>query len=325
MKFYVVSLSPIMKLTTPCLILASESKTNTVETSGSSAADVNSSPIAQAIPAAKTIPSVISSSESMPLKTDNETSALKASEAVTKEQTSPDLNEQSTQDEKPPPIETKPVVPVSAAAIASVTEAAKKPEITKVDAENTEKDKAAEDPNTIDLQKSDDPMDNPDENDPFGMADVSETPEKDDGKNIEQVYQEDGEDGDDYGDDAMVRNNNHIPEVKIPQDPVKQVEPIVEDGVQHKKIEYVEFEEDPDSNFFTYLCVLMFLCVLLYILYQNRHKILALFLEGRRGGRRSRERSKGGSKAAYSKLDCNLEEAIMSKKSLSGKSMDIIY
>lgn len=141
--------------------------------------------------------------------------------------------------------------------------------------------------------------------------------EKNDGG--EMPYR-DGDD-DDYGEDGMVRNNN-IPEVKIPQDP----EPTLEDEVPHKIVEIVDFEEDPDSNFFTYLCALMFLCVLLYILHQNRQKILALFLEGRRGNRRgSRDRSRGGSKAAYSKLDCNLEEAIMSKKSLSGKSMDIIY
>lgn len=133
------------------------------------------------------------------------------------------------------------------------------------------------------------------------------------------------EDTDDYGDnvDPMVKNNpnNPPPPVnnKLPQEP----DLVVED-VPVKKVEYVNFEEDPDSNFFTYLCALMFLCVILYIVHQNRHKLLALCLEGRRG-RRGRERSRSGSKAAYSKLDCNLEEAIMSKKSLSGKSMDIIY
>lgn len=91
------------------------------------------------------------------------------------------------------------------------------------------------------------------------------------------------------------------------------------------KVVDVSFQEDPDSNFFIYLCGVMFLCVFLYVLQQNRKKLLALCLEGRRGNRRNRERSRGGSKAVYSKLDCNLEEAIMSKKSLNGKSMDIIY
>lgn len=150
--------------------------------------------------------------------------------------------------------------------------------------------------------------------------DQKEHPEE---KNEGELPYRDVDEDDDYGNngDGMARNNNNIPEVKIPQEP----EPTLDD-VPHKKVEIVDFEEDPDSNFFTYLCALMFLCVLLYILHQNRQKILALFLEGRRGNRRgSRDRSRSGSKAAYSKLDCNLEEAIMSKsKSLSGKSM-IIY
>lgn len=147
---------------------------------------------------------------------------------------------------------------------------------------------------------------------------LEETPDKDADPKVEFPYSDDEED--EYHDDAMARNNNKAAEVKIPQEP----EPPVEDEVPHKKVEYVDFQEDPDSNFFTYLCGLMFLCILLYILHQNRHKILALFIEGRRGNR-GRRGSRGGSKAAYSKLDCNLEEAITSKKSLSGKSLDIIY
>lgn len=127
------------------------------------------------------------------------------------------------------------------------------------------------------------------------------------------------EDEDDYTD--VLSKNNQIPEYKMPNGP----DGTPQDEVSRKTVKVVDFEGDPDSNFFTYLCGLMFLCVLLYILHQNRQKILALFLEGRRGSRRGRERSRGGSKAAYSKLDCNLEEAITSKKSLSGKSMDIIY
>lgn len=148
-----------------------------------------------------------------------------------------------------------------------------------------------------------------------------DTADKEPEKTVDNPYDDEA---DDYGEnvDPMVKNNpnNPPPPVnKLPQEPELAVE-----EVPQKKVEYVNFEEDPDSNFFTYLCALMFLCVLLYIVHQNRHKLLALCLEGRRG-RRGRERSRGGSKAAYSKLDCNLEEAIMSKKSLSGKSMDIIY
>ena len=127
-------------------------------------------------------------------------------------------------------------------------------------------------------------------------------------------------DDEEYSEDQMTKNNNNKVDFKVPHEP----EPTVDDE-PHKEYKNVAFEEDPDTNFFAYLCALMFLCVLLYIIHQNRHKLLALCLEGRRGSRRGRERSRGGSKAAYSKLDCNLEEAIMSKKSLSGKSNDVIY
>lgn len=155
--------------------------------------------------------------------------------------------------------------------------------------------------------------------------DPSETPGKDADKDVEPNGDPDLADSYDDDEDLMARDNNNIPEAKFPPDGNAPLEP-VEDDPPVKKIEVVAFEEDPDSNFFTYLCAMMFTCILLYVMFQSRHKILALFLEGRRGNRRgSRDRSRGGSKAAYSKLDCNLEEAIMSKKSLSGKSMDVIY
>lgn len=136
----------------------------------------------------------------------------------------------------------------------------------------------------------------------------------------EEEYNEDDDDG--------IPEEKMNEQVKQAQDGVQIVEhdsPSDETPTRKVIDKDVQFQEDPDSNFFAYLCGIMFLCIFLYVLQQNRHKILALCLEGRRGSRRGRERSRGGSKAAYSKLDCNLEEAIMSKKSLNGKSMDIIY
>ncbi len=134
------------------------------------------------------------------------------------------------------------------------------------------------------------------------------------------------EDEDDYPPE-IARDNNKNMENKLNQIPNASVDIRENENEQPRdQVQIIgEFEENPDSNFFAYLCIVMFLSILLYILYHNRHKLLALLLEGRRGSRRQRERSRGGSKAAYSKLDCNLEEAITSKKSLSGKSMDIIY
>lgn len=156
---------------------------------------------------------------------------------------------------------------------------------------------------------------------------ASEIPEKDIDQKTDLDYQTGDDDDDEY--DPMARNNNLVPDVvvnKMPQAPVADEvdSQRLEGNDPQTKIKQVAFEEDPDSNFFAYLCSVMFLCVFLYILHQNRQKLLALCLEGRRGNRRS-SRSRGGSKAAYSKLDCNLEEAITSTKSMSGKSLDVIY
>lgn len=154
----------------------------------------------------------------------------------------------------------------------------------------------------------------------------SENPDKEMDLNVENIDAGLGEDDEDMYPDNIERDNNRNDHVnKFPQETGNDIEPPENDSLP--RVQRVNFEEDPDSNFFTYLCIVMFLSILLYILYHNRQKILALLVEGRqgRGSRRSRERSRNGSKAAYSKLDCNLEEAITSKKSLSGKSMDIIY
>jgi len=162
--------------------------------------------------------------------------------------------------------------------------------------------------------KPDDPinLDNVDDNqNPFDAEDnQSDSVDKESDTKVDNPYT------DDYDGDSMARDNNKASD--------KVVAPEANE-ISRKKIEVVDFQEDPDSNFFAYLCALMFLCVVFYILHQNRHKILACILEGRRGNRRGRDRSRGGSNAGYKLLDCNLEEAITSKKSLSGKSMDIIY
>lgn len=157
------------------------------------------------------------------------------------------------------------------------------------------------------------------DNDIFNEETQSEFPDKNediDGNDGATDLEEDDEG--DYPQPDIVRDNNRNNHLSLTDVEAPETDSRV-------RVESVVFEENADSNFFTYLCAVMFVSILLYILYHNRHKIMALVLEGRRGSRRQRERSRGGSKAAYSKLDCNLEEAITSKKSLSGKSMDIIY
>lgn len=157
------------------------------------------------------------------------------------------------------------------------------------------------------------------------IFDQTQGPENEDNTNLDNIeggINPDDDDDDMYSVDFPLRDNN-LNGNKFPQEQLTDIEPHESDNPQ--RVQSAPFEEDPDSNFFTYLCIIMFLTIVLYILYHNKQKILALLLEGRQGRNSRRPRSRGGSKAAYSKLDCNLEEAITSKKSLSGKSMDIIY
>lgn len=111
-----------------------------------------------------------------------------------------------------------------------------------------------------------------------------------------------------------------FPETKIPSE------------IQHKD-DYV-FAENPkenvdpffsngDSNFFTYFMLLMLLCIIMYVGYHNKSKILALVLEGRRGSGSGRGGGRRKHTAAYRKLDSNLEEAITS--GASSRASQIIY
>lgn len=69
---------------------------------------------------------------------------------------------------------------------------------------------------------------------------------------------------------------------------------------------------DDGSNFFSYLMFLMLLTCILYVVYHNKTKVLALVIEGRRGRRYSRSGGRRKHSAEYRRLDSNLEEAIQS-------------
>ncbi|KAG4074315.1 hypothetical protein HA402_008724 [Bradysia odoriphaga] len=84
------------------------------------------------------------------------------------------------------------------------------------------------------------------------------------------------------------------------------------------------FTDDTDSNFFTYFMFLLLVCVIAYVVYHNKSKMLALMLEGRRSSTNGRSGlSRRKHTAAYRKLDSNLEEAITS--SGNGRSTQVIY
>lgn len=150
--------------------------------------------------------------------------------------------------------------------------------------------------------------------------------ENDDGGDDFNTEDEDGSDPDDElpshdksGEPTVVRNNDMLEELKLV--------PEVEDGKYKKLEENVEqldpFTEDTDSNFFTYFMFIMVLCVMLYVVYHNKTKMLALVLEGRRGPNGGRGIGRRKHTAAYRKLDSNLEEAITSNT--SGRTTQIIY
>ena len=133
----------------------------------------------------------------------------------------------------------------------------------------------------------------------------------------DQKYPDDDADGDSDVDvkfkdnlNADTNNNPNFRYSKPKQISVGQDEPMRIN--QHEEIVPDPFYADSDSNFFSYFMFLMLACVIAYVAYHNKQKILALILEGRRtrtsgrGGRRKQHT------AAYQKLDSNLEEAIQS-------------
>lgn len=74
-----------------------------------------------------------------------------------------------------------------------------------------------------------------------------------------------------------------------------------------------QFVNAEDSHFFAYFMTMVVLCIIGYLVFHNKQKILALALEGRaRRGTRRRPNTSG-----YRKLDSNLEEAVTSACSTS--------
>ncbi|XP_046753534.1 uncharacterized protein LOC124416464 [Diprion similis] len=67
---------------------------------------------------------------------------------------------------------------------------------------------------------------------------------------------------------------------------------------------------DPPQHFFTYFMAISVTCLICYIAYHKKQKIMALLFEGRKSRGRGRRRP---NTANYRKLDCTLEEAVTSQ------------
>lgn len=113
---------------------------------------------------------------------------------------------------------------------------------------------------------------------------------------------------------------NDKPKLSIPSN----AQQFQSQGQPAEIIESDPFFEDTDSNFFSYFMFLLLVCAAFYVVYHNKTKVLALVVEGRRSrGGSSRGSGRRKHKAAYRKLDCNLEEAIQSSGKIS--SSQVIY
>ncbi|XP_075209801.1 uncharacterized protein LOC142317266 isoform X2 [Lycorma delicatula] len=118
-------------------------------------------------------------------------------------------------------------------------------------------------------------------------------------------------DGADQGEDVAMPS----PVEKQPPEAVVDGETEIDSPLNsYKRSGSENLMENEDSRFFTYLLPMGFVCGVMYVLFHNKKKILALAVEGRRG------RSHGGGRrrpntASYSKLDSNLEEAMVSNVS----------
>lgn len=127
--------------------------------------------------------------------------------------------------------------------------------------------------------------------------------------------------GDDSSEDEVNKNNDEDEIVSN----VEQAKSAPDQSPSKEQLQNEDpFTDDTDSNFFTYFMFLLLVCVIGYVVYHNKTKMLALMLEGRRSSTNGRSGlSRRKHTAAYRKLDSNLEEAITS--SANGRSTQVIY
>lgn len=125
--------------------------------------------------------------------------------------------------------------------------------------------------------------------------------------------------------EVVAREEDQQPDSLEPQPRVDHKEGLPQQQQQQELPD--PFFEEGDSNFFSYFLFVMFACIVCYVGYHNKSKLLALALEGRRSSTGRGGFSKGRKHtAAYRKLDSNLEEAIMSNSAASSRSQQqIIY
>ncbi|XP_065222778.1 trans-Golgi network integral membrane protein 1-like [Planococcus citri] len=116
-------------------------------------------------------------------------------------------------------------------------------------------------------------------------------------------------------DDHAVHADGNLNDDSPFQHPQSKATDTKQEVGHQERIDVDPFENAGDSNFFTYFIFISAICVCFYIAMYNKKKILALMIEGRRSSVKRRPNS-----AAYSKLDCTLEEAMASGPSTSSSN-----
>lgn len=92
-----------------------------------------------------------------------------------------------------------------------------------------------------------------------------------------------------------------------------QIEAHQKEGETFSTAQFNQLGDAADSHFYAYFMTMVVICIIGYLVFHNKQKILALALEGRsRRGTRRRPNT-----SAYRKLDSNLEEAVTSTGSTS--------
>lgn len=163
---------------------------------------------------------------------------------------------------------------------------------------------------------------NQNKNDPADAEDMA--PQTEDTDNQDDFMKQDPNDGDDE-------------DPSLPNGPLEPSRDVAEkSGAVEKKVSGAplqppqqkpphasmmgNFEEPEDSHFFAYFMSLSALCILGYIVYHNKRKIIAMAVEGKKGRSTGRRRPNS---ASYHKLDSNLEEAMSSN--LASTNSYVIY
>jgi len=162
-----------------------------------------------------------------------------------------------------------------------------------------------ENKSSVSVYTSSPDMGNQNDDDDFVMP-TNENPDKDEDKDVADNIQSGDQDQEEdrINSEHQEEQSNQIP---------KQTETHQKEAATMSTAQFNQLGDAADSHFYAYFMTMVVICIIGYLVFHNKQKILALALEGRsRRGTRRRPNT-----SAYRKLDSNLEEAVTSTGSTS--------